>query len=111
MSKDWTLYEREPIKLGKNTVMLIQIFTKADRLEDLCWHDGCLTGGFEKRGHEFRKAAKQLFLQLEGRCCPAFIMALRDECETDLRQWERDSKHIRANLKRQKKSPTRRAGR
>ena len=100
MSKDWTLYEREPIKLGKNTVMLIQIFTKLDRLEDLCWHDGCLTGGFEKCGHEYRKAAKQFLLQLEGHCCPAFIMALRDECETDLRQWERDKKNIRANVKR-----------
>ena len=70
-----------------------------------------LHSGFDKRGHEFRKAAKQFFLQLEGCCCPAFIMALRDECETDLRQWERDSKNIRANMKRQKTSPTRRAGR
>lgn len=87
--KDWTAYEREPIKLGKNTIMLIQIFTKYDRFEDLCWHDGCLTGGIDKRANEYRKAAKQFMLQLEGHGCPAFIQALRDECTTYLKAWKR----------------------
>lgn len=86
--KDWTVYEREPIKLGKNTVMLIQIFSKYDHLEDLCWHDGCLTDGIEKRADEYRVAAKQVFLQLEGHECPAFIYALRDECDTYLKRFE-----------------------
>lgn len=90
--KDWQLYEREPIKLGKNTVMLIQIFTKFDHLEDICWHHGCLTDGIEKRGNPNRKAAKQFMLQLEDRACPAFIEALQDECSMFLRNWRRGVK-------------------
>ena len=80
----WQLYEREPIKLGKNTVMLIQIYEKYDNLADLCWHDGCLTQDLELRKDEFRQAAQQFMLQLEGHQCPAFLMALRDECDAAL---------------------------
>ena len=89
--KDWTLYEREPIKLSSHAMMLIHLFTRTDRLEDICWLDGDLTNGVP--GRPYRKAARQMMNQLEGQHCIAFLLALRDEINHEVAEWKSAQKH------------------
>jgi hypothetical protein len=71
-------YERHPIVLNTQTIMLIQMFHRSENvLEDL-WVTN--VDGYEEvaRG-QFKESAKQLIEQLEGNCAPAFFIALRNE--------------------------------
>jgi hypothetical protein len=69
---EWKNYERHPIVLNKNTVMLIELFERYDRIEDFWKHDVVATWSNPQ------KAAVQFMLQLEGQECDAFLIALRD---------------------------------
>lgn len=68
----WTNYDRHPIVLNPHSVMLIEIFTRTDRLDDFWKHD------VVERWSVHQEAAKQFMLQLEGQGCDAFLEELRD---------------------------------
>ena len=98
MKQDYLLYEREPIKLSSHAVLLLHLFTRTDHLEDLCWLDGDATKNHPK--HPYRSAAKQFMLQLEGHHCIAFLLALRDELNIEIKEWQATVRQLRRQQSR-----------
>lgn len=68
---------RTPIILSKNTVALIQIFTRNDELEDTWSTD--LEQWCVENYNQHGKAAKQFISQLKGKMCLLFMVALHNE--------------------------------
>lgn len=94
-------YDRKFIQLDRNTCMLIHLFEKdADHSwEDVWLHD--FDGIAEHDFLLYKESAKQFIDQLEGNWCRAFLEALRDECNSrikeDLENCKRISKKIHNN--------------
>lgn len=77
---------RHPILLSPHDVVVLHIFHKHDHLEDM-WMSDIEQYMIEKyEGYE--GAAKQLISQMEGHWCPAFMIALRDESDRLVKEWE-----------------------
>lgn len=81
--QDFYGYEREPIKIGHGSVMLLQMFKSRGHIED-CW-----TTEFLEAQHYgvYDTAARQFILQLEGEATIAFYMALRDQLNVEIKNW------------------------
>lgn len=81
--KNWKDYKRFPIILGPHEVMVIHLFERTDRLEDVLWMED-----FEPKWQEdaemYKRAANQFIDQLEGRYCDLFLEELIKACQEKL---------------------------
>lgn len=89
-------YDRKPIILNDHTIMVLQIFTRTSKLDDLWMHD---IDAYIKAGYEqFDESAKQLIDQLEEHWCIAFIEALSKRCMQIIKDGDIEDNMCNANL-------------
>ena len=75
------LIERQPIKLNKNTVALLQIFTNFDDLEDIGLLSECYTV------IDYKAEAQQLVSQFKGHLCAAGATAFSGAFKQFVDEW------------------------
>jgi len=75
---------REPIRISKNSVMLVHMFKRYDHLEDVWMFDNAEYSEEDYEQHE--RAAVQLMDQLEGCWTAKFLKALRGEIDKRLKK-------------------------
>lgn len=95
-------YKRDFIFLNSNTAMLIHIFSKdgLHDLEDINLEDH---DEYAKKNYKlYKESAKQLFNQLEGNECIAFVKALQEECNRYLRDNEKKVQALNIKLRNKK---------
>lgn len=83
-NEKWGHTERHPICLNAHTVMLIQLFTRQDSLQDAWTWDILQKMHYEQHA----KAATQFMAQLQGHDCMAFLIALREVLDKEIKDWE-----------------------
>ena len=72
-------YKRFPIQLSDHCIMLIHLFKREDKLEDMwTWDNEYMN---EESYTQYQLAAKQLMQQLEGEYTPLFLEALEKEIQ------------------------------
>ena len=74
---------REPIRLSRNCLAIINIFTRYDDIEDVVWLSD-IDSYNEKEWDLMDKAAKQFISQLKGHWCVRFLEQLRNEIDRTL---------------------------
>jgi hypothetical protein len=78
-------YERHPIQLNSDTIVLLQLFHRNNHIEDICWSSEC-TMVMKKDLESHTKAAEQFINQLEDHWTPLFMMELRDRINERLKR-------------------------
>ena len=77
-------YERFPIILGQHSVIVVHVFKRTSKLEDVIW-----MSDFEPKwvddAEMYKRAANQFIDQLEGKYCDMFLMELIKACEDKLK--------------------------
>ena len=87
--KNQHVIRRTPIKLDKNAVALMTIYTAFDKLEDHTFKEEF---GEWMDLETYATAAKQFVSQLEDRWCVAFMEALRDEIDNQIKEHKKKYK-------------------
>jgi len=77
---------QQPIRLNKNTVVLMHLFKRTSEIIELWLHDDedYMTDNYEGD----RRSAKLFIEQLQGQQNMRFMMALRDEAAAQVKEWE-----------------------
>ena len=77
---------QRPIRLNHNTVILMHLFSRDSELIEMWLHD---EEDYQKDNYESdRYAAKQFIEQLQGEWNMRFMIALRDEADAIIKEWE-----------------------
>ena len=83
--KNYKDYKRFPIITGPHDVIVVHVFERNDKLEDVIWMED-----FEPKWKEdaemYKRAAEQFIDQLEGSYCDMFLMELIKVCENKLKK-------------------------
>jgi hypothetical protein len=99
MSNNEQTIDREPIQINDSTVILISLFHRGCTvLENMCISEDCPAKMLQSINRH-KKAAKQLIAQLEGHWSAAFMMALRDEIDNELKRHDEKYKTHFSNKK------------
>jgi hypothetical protein len=78
-------YERYPIQLNSDTIVMLHLFHRKNHIEDICWSSEC-TMSMNKDLESHTKAAEQFINQLEDHWTPLFMMELRDRINERLKR-------------------------
>ena len=83
--KKYKDYKRFPIIMGPHDVIVVHVFERNDKLEDVVW-----MSDFEPKMYDdvgvYKRAAEQFIDQLEGCYCDMFLMELIKVCENKLKK-------------------------
>ena len=77
---------QRPIRLNKDTVILLHLFSRESEFIEMWLHDEDDYLKDDYDAHE--QAAKQFIEQLGDQWCMAFMIALRDEADALIKEWE-----------------------
>ena len=84
MGKDFKDYKRFPIIISPHDVLVVHVFERNDKLEDVIW-----MADFEPKLYDdfqvYKRAAEQLIEQLEGCYCDLFLKELIEVCKIKLK--------------------------
>ena len=76
MVNEFTKYKRHPILIGDNSVVLLNILSGPNKIEDIWTIDPDLDAVMEQHYNQFKEAADQFIKQFEGHYCVAFLEEL-----------------------------------
>jgi len=97
----FTNYKRFPIQVSRTGYMLVHMFEyHPDHIEDIMM-DEELCYQMDTVNH--KEAAEQLFKQMEGGDCVAFIKAVKDRCDELLVGHEERMKDVRDRINKKRR--------
>ena len=83
---------QRPIRLNNNTVVVMHLFSRTSELIEMWLHD---EGDYIADNYSGDLMAAKLFIeQLQGQWNMRFMIALRDEANTIIEEWEKNKSKL-----------------